>query len=442
VGADQQELDSQAPATRVRHEVLTLTTLMAVLLYLDRVCISMAAPAIGADLCLDKSQFSLVFSAFFFAYALAQVPGGWLGDRWGARGTLTVCVLAWSAFTAATGLAGGLAMLLAARFLFGLAQAGAYPIAARVNSLWIPFNRRGLASSIITLGGRAGGALALPATAYLMVLFAGWRPVFWYYGLLGVGWAVVFWGSFRNRPGLHPACNAAEVRLIEGGLPAQATSPHTSARDFPWKAACRSLGMWMQCLTQFTTNVAWVFLVTWMPTYFLEAYGLDEEETGLLTGIPLLAGMAGCLLGGLATDRLTRRWGLKWGRSLLGMVTKFVAAVGLVGAVLADDPYLATAGLALASFAVDTGLGATWAYFQDAGGPYVGTLLGWANMFGNLGAVVSPHLLSWLADSYSWSTSLAVCAGIYIASGLCWFGVDARVPIVSPLPDQRSAPGH
>jgi ACS family glucarate transporter-like MFS transporter len=437
VGEDRQKTPkSEGQATTVRHEVLTLTTLMAVLLYLDRVCISIAAPAIGDELCLDNFQIGLVFSAFFFAYALAQVPGGWLGDRWGARGTLTACVLAWSVFTALTGLACSLATLIVARLLFGLAQAGAYPIAARINSLWIPFDRRGLTSSIITLGGRAGAAVALPATAYLMALFGGWRPVFWYYGLLGVGWAVIFWRSFRNLPELHPDCNTTEVAFIARGLPPQATSPHGAAQGFPWAAACRSLGMWMQCLTQFTTNVAWVFLITWMPTYFMQVYGLDEEETGLLTSIPLAAGMAGCLVGGVATDRLTRRLGLKWGRSLLGMLTKFAAAAGLVGAVLAGDPYLATAALALVSFTIDTGLGATWAYFQDAGGPYVGTLLGWANMFGNLGAVVSPLLLSEMADWYGWPAALATCAAICVVSGLCWFGVDARVPIVAPDQNQ------
>jgi ACS family glucarate transporter-like MFS transporter len=225
-----------------------------------------------------------------------------------------------------------------------------------------------------------------------------------------------------------------EVLLIEGSRPAQATSPHGSARTIPWVAACRSLSLWMQCLTQFTTNVAWAFLITWLPTYLIEVYELDEETAGLLAGVPLLAGMAGCLLGGVVTDRLTRRLGLKWGRNLPGMLSKFLSAAGLLAAVVAPDPLLATAALAFVSFATDTGLGASWAYFQDAGGPYVGTLLGWANMFGNLGAAVSPLLLSWLAQRYGWPAALAACAGVCVLSGLCWFGVDARIPIVPEVP--------
>jgi nitrate/nitrite transporter NarK len=303
----------------------------------------------------------------------------------------------------------------------------------------VPFNRRALASSLITLGGRAGGALAPAATAYLVLLFGGWRPVLWYYALLGLAWSVFFWRIFRQTPAQHPACNRAEVDLIEGGLPPEIISPRGDARTIPWKAACGSLSLWMQCVSQFTTNIPWVFLITWLPTYLVEEFGVDEEATGLFASLPLLAGMAGCLLGGMITDRLTRRLGLKWGRNSLGMFTKFVAAAGMVLALAAREPLLATLAFALVSFATDSGLGATWAYFQDAGGPYVGTLLGWANMFGNLGAAVSPLLLGWLASNYDWPTALAACAVIYVFSGLCWLGIDARVPIVPSKPE--TAPG-
>jgi ACS family glucarate transporter-like MFS transporter len=429
-GPEQTNGPASAQPTAVRHRILTLTTLMAVLLYLDRVCISVTAPLMADEYCLSKLEVGWLFGVFFFAYALAQVPAGWLGDRLGPRFMLTGSVVAWSLATGLTGLMPGLAALIVARLVLGISQAGAYPIAARINSLWIPFYRRALASSLVALGGRAGGALAPVATAYLIGLFGGWRPVFWYYALLGLGWAVVFWRDFRATPAEHADCNDAEVRLIEGGRPDNCVSPHGSALAIPWAAVARSLGLWMQCLTQLTSNVAWVFLITWMPTFLMEAHGLEAESAGGLASLPLLAGMCGCFLGGLATDRLTRTLGLKWGRRLLGMGSKLLAAGGLLLAIVADDPLLATAALAFASFAVDTGMGATWAYFQDTGGPYVGTLLGWANMFGNLGAFVSPVLLGVLAEDYGWSAALAVGAGMFLLAGLCWLGIDSRVPIV------------
>jgi nitrate/nitrite transporter NarK len=161
---------------------------------------------------------------------------------------------------------------------------------------------------------------------------------------------------------------------------------------------------------------------------------VNLKEAGLLSSLPLLAGMVGCFLGGAATDWLTRRIGLKWGRNLMGMTTKFLAAGAVVVALQMNDPVLVVAAFALTSFAIDLGLGATWAYFQDAGGPYVGTLLGWANMFGNLGAFISPLLLGWQAEAFGWSVALMTCAILYVVSGLCWLGIDARKPIVrSPL---------
>jgi ACS family glucarate transporter-like MFS transporter len=424
-------------ATGVRWGVLALTTAMAVILYLDRVCMSVAGPRIAEELGrLDKREMGLVHGSFFFAYALMQIPGGWLGDRFGARLMLPACVLAWSLFTGLTALATGLVTLIAARLLFGAAQAGAYPTAARVNSVWMPLATRGLASSIISLGGRAGGTLAPVLTAWLILAFAGWRPVFWAYALVGVGWAAFFAWWFRETPAAHPACNEAEVELIRGGGTSTTAGP---AQGLPWAAACRSPGLWLQCLTQFTGNIPWTFLITFAPAFLREEYGVDETRSGELASLPLLAGMVGCFLGGLATDLLVRHLGLRWGRALMGIASKLLAAVGLLLAVAAGDPILATLALMFMSLTMDTGLGATWAYFQDAGGRYVGTLLGWANMFGNLGSFVSPILLGWLAEEYGWAPALSLYAGLFLASAACWLGIDARVPII-PEPGPGESP--
>jgi MFS family permease len=132
----------------------------------------------------------------------------------------------------------------------------------------------------------------------------------------------------------------------------------------------------------------------------------------------------------VATDWLTRRLGLRRGRSLLGIAAKFLAAGGILASLVTRNPLLATLALAFSSFVVDTGLAATWAYFQDTGGPYVGTFLGWANMFGNFGSALSPVLLGFLAGQHGWPFALGACAALFIASGVCWFGVDARIPIV------------
>jgi MFS family permease len=416
--------------TMVRHGVLVLLTVMAVLLYLDRFCISIAVEQIGREFDLKDEQKAWILGIFFLAYGVGQVPGGWLGDRLGARVMLLGSVLAWSLFTALTGLVHGMTMLIVLRVLFGLSQAGAYPIAARSNSLWIPFSRRALTSSVIALGGRAGGALAPWATALLITRWGDWRPVFWLYAFLGVAWSAFFWNGFRNSPSAHPRCNAAERNLIAQQLPQAAVDPTGMARGIPWGAMLLSRSLWLQCLLQITGNAAWTFLVTWLPTYYMRVYKLHLNEAGFLSSLPLLAGMAGCLLGGMATDSLTRRLGMRWGRVVLGLASKLVAAAGALACMAARNAEAATLALILMSFATDAGMGATWAYFQDAGGPYAGTMLGWANMFGNVGSFLSPLLLGYLAQQLGWQAALGTCASLFLVAGICWLGVDPRQPLV------------
>jgi len=157
--------------SRVRYGVIAASTLMAILLYLDRFCIGIAEPFIRQDLGLTKQQMGIFMSAFFWPYALAQIPSGWLADRFGARKMMTIYILAWSFFTAMMGLATGFIMLVAMRAAYGLGQAGAYPTSSSIVSRWIPPLGRGGASSFISLGGRIGGAIAPVLTAILIVAF-------------------------------------------------------------------------------------------------------------------------------------------------------------------------------------------------------------------------------------------------------------------------------
>ena len=210
------------------------------------------------------------------------------------------------------------------------------------------------------------------------------------------------------------------------------------ARGLPWRDALASRSLWLQNLMQFLANVAWVFLITWMPTYLIDEFHLGLEEAGRLASLPLFGSMAGSLLGGWLTDRLTRILGLRWGRALPGIAARVLSAAGFVAAALARDPYLATGALVFAAFISDLGLAGTWAYFQDTGGPFVGTFLAWANMFGNFGAAVGPNFVIELAryPRLGWPGALAACAGIMLLAGLCWLGIDARVPIVRSSGDK------
>ena len=322
--------------------MLALTVAMAVLLYLDRFALTVVTPEIIDDLSISKSQMGTAISAFFFAYALGQVPAGWFADRMGPRRALALYVGAWSLAIVGVAMSRTLGALVVARLLLGLSQAGAYPAAAGMIKRWIPFERRGFASGAVTMGGRGGGLLSSVLTPYLMLGFAGfdlgsqgglWRPVLILYGALGLVWAGVFSVWFRNSPREHAGVNAAELALIERPASAAAAeaNPSTARSATPWEAILTSRNVWLLCLVNFFVNVGWIFLATWLATYLREVHHISLQAAGWLTAGTALAGMAGCLTGGWTTDRLVRRLGLLWGRRTPALLSCGGAARRLPG---------------------------------------------------------------------------------------------------------------
>src|SRR6516164_401410 len=206
-------VDQSERPTAVRYGVLGFLAAMTFVLYLDRVCIGQAAPQIQRDLSISETWMGVVFAAFTLSYAVFEVPTGRWGDRYGSRGVLTRVVVWWSFFTALTGTAAGLTMLLVVRFLFGAGEAGALPNAARVLREWFPDSSRGRAQGTITTAMMIGGAIA-PLAAQKLINAFGWRWTFVIFGLVGLAWAVSFYLWFRDDPAEHPGTNTAERLLI------------------------------------------------------------------------------------------------------------------------------------------------------------------------------------------------------------------------------------
>lgn len=418
---------------------------MAVILYLDRMAISVAMPAIATDLDLPIEQVADSVAAFFWCYALLQIPGGWLGDRWGGRRALTLYVVAWSLAIAGMGFVGGLVSLIAMRAALGVGQAGAYATTASFLRRWMPFSSRGFANSSVSLGGRAGGALA-PALTSLFMAAAGvagmtagrWRPVFIGYGVVGLVWAGLFWRWFRDRPREHPQANAAEVALIEGPLGEDSETRET-APTISVRAVVRSRSIWFLALINYVINVGWIFVGTLLPTYLIQVHGQSEIEAGFATSLVAFSGMAGCLAGGFATDLLVRRLGLAWGRRTPCIISHGGAAVSYGLCFFLDDPRAIVTLLVISSFLGDFGLGAVWCTYQDIGGPYAGTVLGVGNMCGNIGAAMASSFVPRFAESFGWSASFALSCGAYLVGALAWLMVDPDVPIVGGVKRQQSA---
>jgi MFS family permease len=220
--------------------VLAFAFFLAVVTYLDRICISAAAPAIMDDLHLDMLQMSVVFSAFTLAYSLFEVPSGWLGDVKGPRSVLTRIVLWWSAFTMLTGAAAGYQSLKVIRFLFGAGEAGAFPNVARSFSRWFPARERGRANGVLFLGSRLGGMLSAPI-ALLLIARWGWRASFVAFGTLGIVWAAAWWTWYRDRPEDHAAMTTEELSWI------QQDGPPPPNRATPWRALLSGRNLYAIC---------------------------------------------------------------------------------------------------------------------------------------------------------------------------------------------------
>src|SRR6185436_18308029 len=281
-------MDALAP-TRARYKVIVFGVLLAAIQYVDRICIAKAAPKIRADLKLDGDQMAWIFAAFTIAYALFEIPTGWMGDKFGTRKTLVRVVLWWSLFTAATGWMFNFLSMFVCRFLFGMGEAGCFPNLTRAFSSWLRPEAKVRAQAILWMCARLGGAgTPLLVTIVLRMLEKGklgWPYAFLIFGSLGVVWAFFFWRWFRDEPKEHPEVNQAERALLANNPP---PARHEAV---PWLRFMSVPTTWLLWLQYFFFSYCWYFYVTWLSTFLDKNYpGVGEYSRAALAGVPLFCG--------------------------------------------------------------------------------------------------------------------------------------------------------
>jgi ACS family glucarate transporter-like MFS transporter len=425
-------------ATRVRTRVLGFAFLLAVVTYLDRICISAAAPFIMEDLHLTILQMSAVFSAFTLAYSLFEIPSGWLGDVKGPRRVLTRIVLWWSAFTMLTGAARGYQSLLAIRFLFGAGEAGAFPNIARSFSQWFPIRERGRANGVMFLGSRMGGMLSAPIALQLISVW-GWRACFVFFGLLGLVWAAAWYAWYRDRPEDHPGVSAEELAWIRQDLnlrprqepPSPLAGTEVASTRTPWAALLRSRNLYAICAMYFAFGYGLYFYFTWLPTYLIKELGFSLFSGGLFAALPfLLAGIAD-IVGGWLTDFLTRRRGLRAGRCHLGFGAFLTCAAFLFASTVVPSPILKAILIAMALASADLALGACWAVPIDIAPDHAGVITGFMNTLGNIGGLIGPLVVGYAVDRWhSWTFPFYITALVYASGAIAWLAIDPTKPVV------------
>lgn len=412
-------------AGHVRFRVIAFTVALAGVTYLDRVCIGTLAPSIMRDLGLTRREMSFAFSAFAIAYACFEIPSAWWGQQVGTRRVLTRIVAWWSTFTILTGTAVNYYSLLAVRFLFGVGEAGAWPNVARTFSRWIPFAERGRAQGVFFAGAFLAGGLT-PMVVALLEPYLGWRGVFFSVGGVGFVWAAGWYWWFRDDPADHPQVSREELALIVQKRREDEVE-HPDAHSLATLASSPSA--WALCLAYFSNSWGSYFAMTWLPSYLAEGRGFQSGALAIFSGLPLLLSVFGGLFGGIATDALAKRYGLRVGRCSVGAGSYLLAAIFLVLAGLDDDPFRSALLIALSTATSMLSLGAHWAAAIDIGRENAGVLSACMNTIGQTGSITSPIIVAFLVDRYrDWALPLYVLAALYGFSTLCWLVVQPTTP--------------
>ena len=403
-------------ARQPRWGILSLLFAISAVTYMDRVNISVTARQMMPAYGLTDQDMGYVFSAFVFGYALCQIPGGWLGDRWGARMVLAGALLWWSLFTALTAIAatlplaaavGTVGALVLVRFLLGVGEAVALPNFNRAVADWIPPARRGLGIGIAIGGIGVGAAITPPLASWIMV-FYHWQTVFYVSALIGIIVGLLWMVCSRD------------CRAIDDG------SPPTLRAAIPWKRFARSPSLrWLVASYACLGYVAYIYM-SWFYLYLVNVRGIDLLRGGLFAAAPFVAILVFCPLGGWTTDRLVSVIGLTRARMVVGVIGMSLAGALIAVGAWADSPVVAIASLSLGAGWLYFTVGAYWSVTTDLSKQHAGTLSGIMNMGANLGGVVSPSLTPWLADHWGWTAALLTGALIALCGGIMWMKIDAE----------------
>ena len=419
--------------TKTRWLVLLLISLMYMITYMDRTGISIAAPAMEREFGLSKTAIGVVFSVFLWAYAIGQIPGGWLADRFGPRLVLLIIVPFWSLMTAMTAVAAGLTSLIGIRFVFGLAESGAFPTATRAMQLWFPKAERGIVHGVTHSFSRFAVAI-VPFLAVSIMVTLGWRWIFYLFGAAGLLWSAAFYLLYQNLPEKHAGVNQEELARIRGRDAEGEIRPITLHQQLrtPWKTIFRSANMWYIAAGYCCFYYGTYFFMTWFPTYLVDYRHLSLKTVGVWASLPLLAGMVGDIVGGTLTDKVYRRTGkLKFARRIVAAPAMLASGVCLIPAATAHSAWTAILCLTASLFFLELVISPAWAVPMDVGGEYSGTVCGVMNMAGSLAASLSPIIFGALVQRGFWILPFFISAGVLLTGALIWaFLIDAEKLVV------------
>lgn len=426
--------------TRVRYGMLALVFVNVVINYLDRSNISVAGATLSKDLGLSSVQLGLIFSAFGWTYALLQIPGGLIADRFGPRILYAFCLITWSIATLCQGFVRGFASLFSLRLATGAFEAPSYPINNRIVTSWFPENERASAIAMYVSGQFIGLAFLTPVLVTVQV-YAGWKGLFIGTGLVGLVWGVV-WYLFYRDPLDHSSVNKAELDYIESGgglFRAKERSTHQPS-VWQWhniKQVFSSRTLWGVYIGQFAVNATLWFFLTWFPTYLVQYRGLDFIKSGYLASVPFLAACAGLLLSGFLSDYF-----IKQGTSVsvarkTPIITGLLLSVSIIGANYSNDTTFIIFFMALAFFGSGMAL-ISWVFVSLLSPKQlIGLTGGVFNFMGNLASIVVPIVIGFLAKGGDFKPALVFIGALGLIGACSYIFLVGKIERVT-LPDDKT----
>jgi len=425
--------------TRKRYLVLAMLFIVTTINYADRATLSIAGPLLSKDLGIDTVTMGFVFSAFGWSYVLAQLPGGWLLDRFGSKKIYFWSIVLWSLFTFLQGGVGFIAqatasavvVLFSLRLLVGAAEAPSFPANGRIVAAWFPANERGTASAIFNSAQYFATVLFAPLMGWITHSY-GWQAVFYVMGAIGVV-AAFFWLKIIYSPKEHPGINRAELDYISqgGALVNMDQGARAKAEKPRWDYVKQLLSSRMLMgvyIGQYCINTVTYFFLTWFPVYLVKERHMSILSAGFVAALPAICGFAGGVLGGLISDSL-----LRGGKSLtLARKTPIVVGMLLSTSMIAcnyvDSSTFVVAIMALAFFG--KGLGALgWAVVSDTSPKEISGLSGALfNTFGNIAAITTPIVIGYLVKGTgSFNAALVFVAANALVTVLCYLLVVGEI---------------
>lgn len=407
-----------------RSLVLFLLILVGIITFLDRINISVAGATIMHDLNLSSKQWGWVLSAFILSYGLMQIPLGVLGDKKGHRYVLAFIVLWWSVFTGFTGMAGGFIMLIFVRFMFGIGEAGSYPCMTGVIGKWYKPSETARAQGYIWAASRLGGAMT-PFVVIPVIALLGWRMAFYILGAIGLVWSLVWFWFYRDKPSEIKGITRDELQLLPESKPEQAKV------KIPWKIILSKRQFWVLLSMYFFYAWGSWFFFSWFPTFMELGRGFEKSQLTYAIAAPFVMSMIGNIAGGYLSDKLSKKYGLKVGRKLLGVAGLAVSAVFMFLAAFIPGKLQVFIFLTLCFGVIDLMLPSAWAICLDIGKSYAGAISGAMNTAGNIGGFVCATVFGYVVDATgNYNSPLYVISFMLVISALLFLQLDPTKKLV------------